>query len=67
MEYWFLLAILALYLTIMGLFITGYRHTTFPHRTVPKLSLSVLWPLLLIVYPRFRRNFQRALKRSRVL
>ncbi len=67
MAYWLCLLFFVLYLAVLLLFITGYRYTTFPRGILAKISLSLFWPLLLITYPRFRRNFQRALERDRSL
>jgi hypothetical protein len=67
MGYWISLAILGLYSAILLLFVTGYRYTTFPRGILVKIALSLFWPVLLIIYPRFRRNFQRALERDRSL
>ncbi|MEY2985647.1 MAG: hypothetical protein RLZZ568_2264 [Cyanobacteriota bacterium] len=58
MEYFLWIAILMVYLVALALFAAGYRYTTFPRRKLAIFSLSLLWPLLIIVYPRFRRNFK---------
>jgi len=65
--FWLGLLVLGIYFTILGLFITGYRCTTFQRGLLIQLTLSLLWPILVITYPRFRRNFQRALERDRSL
>jgi hypothetical protein len=65
--FWLGLLVLGIYFTILGLFITGYRYTTFQRGLLIQLTLSLLWPILVITYPRFRRNFQRALERDRSL
>jgi hypothetical protein len=61
------LSIFGFYLAISVIFITGYHYTTFRRKILSKLIFSLFWPILLITYPRFRRNFQRALERDRLL
>lgn len=67
MNFWLSLLILIVYLVFLGLFVSGYRHTTFSRSPFNIIFLSLLWPVLLIVYPRFRRNFRRALERDSML
>lgn len=40
-------------------FWTGFRRTNFQQN---RLGLTVMWPVLFMINPSFRNNFQRALK-----
>lgn len=40
----------------------GYENTTFQKSITSKISLSLLWPVLIIANPSYRQNFQKALK-----
>ena len=43
-------------------FWTGYRQTNFNSSSLNKISLSLLWPVLIIANRSYRQNFQKALK-----
>lgn len=40
----------------------GYHRTNFQQTLPKRLSLSLLWPVLLLTNKSYRRNFNRALK-----
>jgi hypothetical protein len=40
----------------------GFRRTNFNPSLVNKITLSLLWPALIIVNGHYRKNFQKALK-----
>ena len=41
---------------------TGFHKTYFTQNLLNRISLSLLWPVLFIANPAYRRNFKRALK-----
>ncbi|MEB3312102.1 MAG: hypothetical protein VKJ02_17895 [Snowella sp.] len=43
-------------------FLSGYSRTNFNRGLPTKLTLSLLWPALLVINPAYRKNFQKALK-----
>ena len=43
-------------------FLRGFRRTNFNPSLVNKITLSLLWPALIIINGSYRRNFQKALK-----
>jgi hypothetical protein len=43
-------------------FWTGYEKTNFSRSLPSRITLSFLWPVLLIANPSYRKNFQKALK-----
>jgi hypothetical protein len=40
----------------------GYDRTNFERGLQKKMTLSLLWPILFVTNPGYRRNFQKALK-----
>lgn len=43
-------------------FLTGYGRTNFSRSLSTRIALALLWPVLWVVNPSYRRNFQKALK-----
>ncbi len=43
-------------------FLSGYRRTNFDSGLPGRITLALLWPVLLISNKSYRRNFQKALK-----
>ena len=43
-------------------FLSGYRRTNFNSGLPGRVTLALLWPVLLISNKSYRRNFQKALK-----
>ena len=43
-------------------FLSGYRRTNFNSGLPGRVSLALLWPVLLVANKSYRRNFQKALK-----
>ena len=43
-------------------FLSGYRRTNFTASLPGRVTLALLWPVLLIGNKTYRRNFQKALK-----
>ena len=43
-------------------FASGYRNTNFSASLSNRISLSLLWPVLVLVNGSYRRNFVKALK-----
>ena len=43
-------------------FLSGYRRTNFNSGLPGRITLALLWPVLLIANKSYRRNFQKALK-----
>ncbi len=43
-------------------FWTGYTRTNFSRSLPTRIALAVLWPVLIIANPSYRKNFQKALK-----
>lgn len=56
------LILLAVYIGGIWKFLSGYRRTNFNTGLPGKISLALLWPVLLIGNKSYRRNFQKALK-----
>ncbi|WP_041237950.1 hypothetical protein [Gloeothece citriformis] len=56
------LLVLVVYLGGIWKFSTGYRNTNFNRSLPTRLMLSILWPVLLVINPSYRQNFQKALK-----
>jgi hypothetical protein len=44
---------------------SGFRRTNFDQSFPTKLTMTLLWPVLLIANKSYRNNFQKALKGSR--
>ena len=59
-----LIGLILLVVSIGGIwkFLSGYRRTNFGAGLPGKISLALLWPVLLIGNKSYRRNFQKALK-----
>ena len=43
-------------------FWSGYLQTNFSRSLPTRITLSLLWPALLVINPAYRKNFQKALK-----
>jgi hypothetical protein len=43
-------------------FWSGYSQTNFGRSLPTRITLSLLWPALLVINPAYRKNFQKALK-----
>ena len=43
-------------------FLSGYRRTNFNSGLPGRITLALLWPVLLVANRSYRRNFQKALK-----
>jgi hypothetical protein len=43
-------------------FWSGYSQTNFSRSLLSRITLSLLWPALLVINPAYRKNFQKALK-----
>ena len=43
-------------------FLSGYSQTNFGRSLPTRITLSLLWPALLVINPAYRKNFQKALK-----
>ena len=43
-------------------FLSGYRRTNFNSGLPGRITLALLWPVLLATNKSYRRNFQKALK-----
>lgn len=43
-------------------FLSGYRRTNFNSGLPGRVSLALLWPVLLVANKSYRRNFQKALR-----
>jgi len=43
-------------------FLSGYSQTNFSRSFLTRITLSLLWPALLVINPAYRKNFQKALK-----
>lgn len=54
--------VLALYVLGIWRFSVGYRATNFNRSLLTRISLSILWPVLLITNKSYRENFTKALK-----
>ena len=54
--------ILAVYVGGIWKFLSGYRRTNFNSGLPGRISLALLWPVLLVSNKSYRRNFQKALK-----
>lgn len=52
----------AIYLVGIVKFLRGFRRTNFSRSLPTKITLAVLWPVLLVVNSSYRKNFQKALK-----
>lgn len=55
-------AIFAVYLGGIWLFWRGYKQTNFSRQLPTRLTLSLLWPALLVINTNYRQNFRKALK-----
>lgn len=53
---------LGIYLWGIWKFQKGYKKTNFGPSSLDRLSLSLLWPVLIIANRSYRKNFQKALK-----
>jgi hypothetical protein len=56
------LVLFAVYVGGMWKFLAGYRQTNFNSGLPGRITLALLWPVLLISNKSYRRNFQKALK-----
>lgn len=54
--------LLVVYVGGIWKFLSGYRRTNFNSGLPGRISLALLWPVLLITNKSYRRNFQKALK-----
>ena len=54
--------LLVVYVGGIWKFLSGYRRTNFNSGLPGRITLALLWPVLLISYKSYRRNFQKALK-----
>ena len=54
--------VLAVYAGGIWKFLSGYRRTNFSSGLPGRISLALLWPVLLVSNKSYRRNFQKALK-----
>ena len=43
-------------------FLSGFRHTNFNSSLPERITLALLWPVLLAANKSYRRNFRKALK-----
>ena len=56
------LILLVVYVGGIWKFLSGYRRTNFNSGLPGRVTLALLWPVLLISNKSYRRNFQKALK-----
>lgn len=56
------LALVVVYVGGVWKFWNGFHRTNFSRRLSNRLSLSFLWPALLIANKSYRQNFRKALK-----
>ncbi len=61
MEF-FAFVLLVVYVGGIWKFLSGYRRTSFNPRLPERVTLALLWPVLLIGNKSYRRNFRKALK-----
>ncbi|MGD1921231.1 MAG: hypothetical protein ACFCAD_21495 [Pleurocapsa sp.] len=54
--------LLVVYVGGIWKFLSGYRRTNFNSGLPGRITLALLWPVLLISNKSYRRNFQKALK-----
>ena len=54
--------VLAVYVGGIWKFLSGYRLTNFNSGLPGRITLALLWPVLLVSNKSYRRNFQKALK-----
>ena len=54
--------VLAVYVGGIWKFLSGYRRTNFNSGLPGRVTLALLWPILLVSNKSYRRNFQKALK-----
>ena len=54
--------LLVVYVGGIWKFLSGYRRTNFSSGLPGRITLALLWPVLLISNKSYRRNFQKALK-----
>ena len=54
--------LLAVYIGGIWKFLSGYSRTNFNAGLPGRISLALLWPVLLVANKSYRRNFQKALK-----
>ena len=54
--------VLAVYVGGIWKFLSGYRRTNFNSGLPGRITLALLWPVLLVSNKSYRRNFQKALK-----
>ncbi|MCC0176357.1 hypothetical protein I4641_05120 [Waterburya agarophytonicola K14] len=52
----------AVYVGGIWKFLSGYRRTNFNSGLPGRITLALLWPVLLVSNKSYRRNFQKALK-----
>ena len=56
------LVLLVVYVGGIWKFLSGYRRTNFNSGLPGRITLALLWPVLLVSNKSYRRNFQKALK-----
>ena len=54
--------LLVVYVGGIWKFLSGYRRTNFNSGLPGRITLALLWPVLLVSNRSYRRNFQKALK-----
>jgi hypothetical protein len=54
--------VFAAYLFGIWKFWRGYSRTNFSRSLPTRITLSLLWPALLVINPAYRQNFRKALK-----
>ena len=62
MPQFFGFVLLVVYVGGIWKFLSGYRLTSFNPRLPERITLALLWPVLLIGNKSYRRNFRKALK-----
>jgi len=56
------LILVVVYISGIWKFLSGYRRTNFNSGLPGRITLALLWPVLLVTNKSYRRNFQKALK-----
>ncbi len=54
--------LVAIYVFGVWKFIAGFRNTSFQNSLINRISLALLWPILLVMNSDYRENFRKALK-----
>lgn len=55
-------ALLVVYIGGIWKFLSGYRRTNFTSSLSGRITLALLWPVLVVTNKSYRRNFNKALK-----